>query len=140
MTTATNALAIAGVLWLLLVGGARKFRFQSRLYGGPFRVQNAEVDRVPPAAVPRHHMLAERAFFFGAKTQDGGTRALIHRIRLEFNPQALPLFERMPQHQVFRLGVDRGALPGGRDPRGTDFHSAVGQIHVHKSRAANYAP
>ena len=84
-------------------------------------------------------MFAEGAFFLCAEAEDGVAGFLIQCVGFEFDAQALPDFEGVAQHQVFGFGVDGGALPGGSDPSGTDFHAAVGAVDIHESRAADYA-
>ena len=83
-------------------------------------------------------MAAQRAFFFRADAQDGVARSLIERVGLEFETKAVPDFEGVAQHKIFRLGINCGAVPGWRNPSGADFDAAIGAVEVHEARAADY--
>src|SRR5205814_4146949 len=74
-------------------------RAQAGLHTGPFRIQNAEVNRIALPAVIRQHVLAQRPFLFSAQTKDSLPRALVQRVSLEFDAKALPNFECMGEHQ-----------------------------------------
>ncbi len=84
-------------------------------------------------------MPAQRAFFFRAEAQYRVARPVIQRVRFQFDSEALPDFKGMPQHQIFCLRVDCGALPGWGDPRRTNLDSAIGTIDVHEASTADHA-
>src|SRR5580658_8392319 len=114
--------------------------FQLGLHLRPLVIQNAEVDAVADPSGPGDYVAAECALFFGADAENRVARLLVQRIRFQFNPRASPDFKGMAQHQVFRFGVDRRALPRRRDPGRADLDSPVDAVDVHEPRAANYAP
>jgi hypothetical protein len=49
---------------------AADHRFQLHFHLRPFLIQNTEVNRISQSARVSNHVLAQRAFFFGADTQD----------------------------------------------------------------------
>ena len=92
---------------------------------------------MPDTAARGDHVIAERAFLLGADAQNGLARTLVQRVRLELDADAAQRLESVPQHQVFRLGVDRGALPRAGDPRPADFDAAVRAVDVSVARRAD---
>ena len=82
-------------------------------------------------------MPAQRAFFFGANAENGVTGFLVERVGLQLDAETSPDFKGVSQHQVFGLGVDGGALPGGCDPGGTDLDPPVDAVDVHEAGAAD---
>src|SRR5712671_1629923 len=84
-------------------------------------------------------MPAQRSFFNRADAEDGVPRFLIQSVCLQFDAKAFPDFEGVPQHQVFSFSIYSGALPGWRNPGGTDLDSAVGAVDIHEARTANHA-
>src|SRR5262249_1067273 len=64
--------------------------FQSCFHFGPFRIQNAEVDRIADPASPGEPVFAQGAFLLGAQTKDGIARAFVQRIGLQLHADASP--------------------------------------------------
>lgn len=84
-------------------------------------------------------MAAEGSFFFRAEAKNRIARFLVEGVGLELDTDASPDLEGVAQHEIFRLGVDCGALPGWCDPGRTDFHTAIRAVDVHETRAADDA-
>src|SRR5437870_5652561 len=120
--------------------GARQHPLEPRLHLRPLVVEDAEAHRVPQGAALADHVLAERAFLLRSEAQDGGSRTLVQRVGLELDPDASQLLERVPQHEVLGLGVDRRSLPGAADPGPADLDAAVGLIRVAEPGAPHGAP
>src|SRR5579872_6360540 len=90
--------------------------FEPALDLRPFVIKNAEIHRVAHSARPRDQVPPQRSFFLRADSQDRIPGLLIQRVGLEFHADALPLFKRVPEHEVLRVRIDSGALPERRDP------------------------
>ncbi len=77
------------------------------------------------------HVLAQGAFINCADPLQGVLRLLVPVVGLEFDPDAAERLERMGQHQVFRFGVDRGALVARVQPGAADFDARVLGVDGH---------
>src|SRR5207249_3514780 len=110
---------------------------RARFHRRPLGIDDAVIHRVPDTAARGDHVIAERAFLLGADAQNGLARTLVQRVRLDLDADAAQRLESVPQHQVFRLGVDRGALPRAGDPRPADFDAAVRAVDVSVARRAD---
>ena len=118
--------------------GRRISIFSSSCFtSGPLVVENAVVDAVSIASVPHEEMLAQNAFLFRADAQHRLARRRVEHVGLELDSHATKLLERVRQHQVLRLGVDRGPLPRTRDPGPADLDAAICGIVVAEPRAAD---
>ena len=84
----------------------RQTSLQLGLYLRPLVVQNAEINRIAGSPAPRQQMPPQSTFLFCADAQNRVARLLVQSIGLEFHPHALPHFKSVPQHQVFRLGIN----------------------------------
>src|SRR5438876_2788853 len=111
--------------------------FKAHFHRRPLRIDDAVINRVPDAAARGDHVIAEGAFLLGADPRDGLARALVQRVSLEFDADAAQRLEGVPQHQVFRLAVDSGALPRAGDPRPADLDAAVRPVDVSVARRAD---
>src|ERR1700736_1038071 len=74
--------------------------FKILLHARPFRIQNAEVDRIAKAATPGDQVLPERSFFHCADPADRITRALVEGVSLELDTNATENLKRVTKHQV----------------------------------------
>jgi hypothetical protein len=113
---------------------------QPSLHRRPFLIDNAEINRMPNAPALRHHVLAKRALLHSSQPQNRAPRALVQRVCLQLHAVRPQRFERMPQHQVLRFGVDRSSLPQPANPRPADFDAPVQPVDVAKSRAPDSTP
>src|ERR1035437_2408993 len=82
-------------------------------------------------------MAAQNSFLLRTDSQNRVARFGVEGIGLELDAVAAEGFEGVAHHQVFCFGVDRGALPGARDPGAADFDALVGDVYIHESGCAD---
>ena len=110
---------------------------QTLSYGGPFGVDDAEIDAVAQASAGGDDVVAESAFFSSTEAQDSIARACVERVGFEFHAVAVPGFKGVAQHQVFGFGVDVSALPRGSYPSPADFRDTMRGDDIAKACTAD---
>src|SRR5438094_2669047 len=112
---------------------------EARADGGPFGVEDREVDRV--ALIAAHaQVLAERALADGAQARQRLLRANVAAVGLERNTHAAERLETVPQEEELRLGVGGGAPVVPAEERRADLDLPVGGAHVEQTRRADRPP
>lgn len=112
---------------------------QTDFHGWPFTANDAEVDRIAESAIVADHVGAKDGFLRCADAENGGAGFGVEGIGLEFHAIQAEMFEGMLEHEEFGVGVDGDPLECGRDPRGTDFETFVGQTDVEITGGADDA-
>src|SRR5207244_3599966 len=111
-----------------------------RLCLGPVVADHGVPRRVAPRAAADELVLPGHALERRAHLLEGGTRALVRRVRLELDPEVALVLERVPQKEVLGFGV-RVRPPRTRvEPRVPDLDYAVLRPVVEKAGVPDELP
>src|ERR1700675_2173986 len=94
---------------------------QLLLHSWPVRCHDRIAHRVASNGVSGHPMGSENPIELTADAFERSTRTLVTRVGVKANPEHLPRFEGMRQHEQLRLGVGCGPDCRARQPRVTDL-------------------
>src|SRR5580658_3689175 len=100
---------------------------QPSLHIRPLRRHDRKACRIASDEISGHPMRAENPFKLPANAFDRRPRTLVARIRMQADPEHLPAFKSMRQHQQLGLAVSRRPDRRPRQPRVANF-AGIGDI------------
>src|SRR5512144_2198553 len=115
-------LSMSSVSFSGWIGSLRESCLEIGPHRRPLRLEDREGGGVANGPVARGPRRSQDSVEAGAQAKDRLARALVARVGHQAHAMDAPVVEGVREHQELRLGVDRGALRRGGQPRRADLH------------------